>query len=161
MLGPLSITLLLASITYSASLTVVRNQWLDPYSLRPNPLYPYPRSPPSRPLGNTLIYGPRFRKDSDASPSRTRPFRLGRRQDTSETVPEELDTRPTPQPTGEPSDLTTVFINSEKDFALLLPRPGGTLSSCFNVRLHQLRARTRVYLRVRCAVFLHLWGLQL
>src|ERR1700761_7016917 len=109
MLGPLSVTLLLASITYSASLTVVRNQWLDPYSLRPNPLYPYPRSHPSRPLGNTPIYGPRFRKDSDASPSRTRPFRLGRRQDTSETVPQELDTRPTPQSTGEPSVLTTVF----------------------------------------------------
>jgi hypothetical protein len=133
MLGSLSVTLLLASITYSASLTGVRYQWVDPYSLRPNPLYLYARSLPSRPPGNTPIYGSRFRKDSDVSPSRTRPFRLERRQDTSETVPQELDTRPTPQPTGEPSVLTTVFINSEKDFALLLPRPGGTFASSFNL----------------------------
>ena len=131
MLGSLSVTLLLASITYSASLTGVRNQWLDPYSLRPNPLHLYARSLPSKPPGNTPIYGSRFRKDSNIPPSRTRPFRLGRRQDTSDTVQQELDTRPTPQPTGEPSVLTTVFINSEKDFALLLPRPGGTFASCF------------------------------
>lgn len=159
MRGSLSVTLLLASITYSASLTGVRNQWLDPYSLRPNPLYPYARTLHSRPPGNTPIYGSRFWKDSessDVSPSRTRPFRLGRRQDTSETVPQELDTRPTPQPTGEPSVLTTVFIKSDKDFALLLPRPGGTFPSCFFCapRLNQLHARTRVHRRVRCAIVL-------
>lgn len=141
MLGSLFCSLLLASITYSASLSGVRNQWLDPYSLRSNPLYPYARSLPFRPPSNTPIYyGSRFRKDSAVShsavsPSRTRPSRLGRRQDTSETVPEELDTRPTPQPTGEPSDLTTVFISDEKEFALLLPaRPGGTFAPCFDVR---------------------------
>lgn len=136
MLGSLFCSLLLASITYSASLTGVRNPWLDPYSLRSNPLYPYARSLPFRPSSNTPIYyGSRFRKDSGVSPSRTRPSRLGRRQDISETVPEELDTRPTPQPTGEPSDLTTVFINNENEFALLLPvRPGGTFVPCFNVR---------------------------
>ncbi|KAH8985763.1 hypothetical protein EDB86DRAFT_2809999 [Lactarius hatsudake] len=121
MRGPLSITLLLASITYSASLTGVRDRWLDPYTLRSNPLYLHARSPPSRQLGNTPIYGSRFWKDSDISPSQTRPFRPRRRQD--------LDTRPTPQATGEPSALTTVFINNEKDFALLLPRPGELVST--------------------------------
>lgn len=136
MLGSLSVTLLLASITYGASLTGVRNQWLDPYSLRSNPLYLYTRPLPSRPPGNIPAYRSRLwkDKDSDASPSRTRPFRLGRRQDASETAPQELDTRPTPQPTGEPSVLTTVFINSESDFALLLPRPGGTCASCIYLR---------------------------
>lgn len=129
MLGSLFCLLLLASITYSASLTGVRNQWLDPYSLRSNPLHPYARSLPSKPSSNTHIYGSRFRKDLGISPSRTRPSRLGRRQDTSETVPEELDTRPTPQPTGEPSDLTTVSITNEKAFALLLPRPGELVST--------------------------------
>jgi hypothetical protein len=141
MLGSLFCSLLLASITYSASLTGVRNQWRDPYSLRSNPLYPYARSLPYRPSSNTPIYGSRFRKDSGVSPSRTRPSRLGRRQDTSETVPQELDTRPTPQPTGEPSDLTTVSITNEKVFALLLPsRPGGTFAPCFNVRASPQRA---------------------
>jgi hypothetical protein len=140
MLGSLFCSLLLASITYSASLTGVRYQWLDPYSLRSNPLHPYARSLPSKPSSNTHIYGSRFRKDSGVSPSGTRPPRLGRRQDTSETVPEELDTRPTPQPTGEPSDLTTVSITNEKVFALLLPRPGGTFASCFTVRTPPQRA---------------------
>jgi hypothetical protein len=131
LLDSIFVSLLLASITYGASLSEVRNQWVDPYSLRPNPLYLYPRSFPSRPSRNTPIYRSRLRKDSDhdVAPSRTRrPFRLGRRQDPSETAPQELDTRPTPQATGEPSVLTTVFVNSENDFALLLPAtPGGTL----------------------------------
>jgi hypothetical protein len=51
---------------------------------------------------------------------------LQRRQDASETLQQDLDTRPTPEPTGEPSVRTTVFVVDEKDFALLLPtRPGG------------------------------------
>ncbi|KZV74275.1 hypothetical protein PENSPDRAFT_573217 [Peniophora sp. CONT] len=33
----------------------------------------------------------------------------------------ELDTRPTPDPTGAPSDTTTVHITSQADFSLLLP----------------------------------------
>lgn len=38
----------------------------------------------------------------------------------------ELDTRPTPDPTGAPSDTTTVHITSQADFSLLLPgRQGG------------------------------------
>lgn len=145
LLDSLLVSLLLASITYGASLTEVRNQWVDPYSLRPNPLYLYPRSFSSIPTRNTPIYRFRIRKDSDhdVTPSRTRrPFRLGRRQDTSGsgTAPQELDTRPTPQATGEPSVLTTVFVNSENDFALLLPRPGGTLF-CFSLYAHASTTR--------------------
>ena len=33
-----------------------------------------------------------------------------------------LDTRPTPEPTGDPSSSTTVYINDEKDFALIAPQ---------------------------------------
>ena len=45
----------------------------------------------------------------------------------------DVDTRPTPQPTGDPSPSTTVHINSEQDFSLLLPdTPGGT--SCVRHR---------------------------
>ncbi|KAG6856974.1 hypothetical protein H0H87_011363 [Tephrocybe sp. NHM501043] len=37
-----------------------------------------------------------------------------------------LDTRPTPDPTGDPSSSTIVHINSESDFSLILPnQPGG------------------------------------
>ncbi len=137
MRGSISVTLLLASITYSASVTGARNQRIDPYSLRPNPLHPYARLPPSMPPRDGPIYGSRFRKpeDSGISPSRTRPSRLGRRQEVPEAVPQELDTRPTPEPTGDSSPLTTVYINNGNDFALLLPRPGGTscLVFCFCV----------------------------
>jgi len=41
----------------------------------------------------------------------------------------ELDTRPTPEPTGSPSDSTTVHITSESDFSLLLPGRQGELVS--------------------------------
>ncbi|KAI0312704.1 hypothetical protein OF83DRAFT_1066790 [Amylostereum chailletii] len=42
-----------------------------------------------------------------------------RRQDPTPTTPH--DTRPTPDPTGAPSDSTTVHITSTSDFSLLLP----------------------------------------
>ncbi|ETW77728.1 hypothetical protein HETIRDRAFT_420570 [Heterobasidion irregulare TC 32-1] len=41
----------------------------------------------------------------------------------------DADTRPTPQPTGDPSPSTTVHINSEQDFSLLLPDTPGELIS--------------------------------
>ena len=53
------------------------------------------------------------------------------RQDASTTSEQYLDTRPTPDPTGVPSVRTTVFITSENDFALLLPKdPGGMFEFC-------------------------------
>lgn len=129
----LFVTLLLAGLAYGAALTSagVYNHWSDPYSLRPNPLYPYPRSPVAGSPRNTSSRISRFWKDSDISPSHTRPSKpwaavLQRRQDASRTTQQGLDTRPTPEPTGKPSARTTVFISNEKDFALLLPtRPGG------------------------------------
>lgn len=52
-----------------------------------------------------------------------------------------LDLRPTPAPTGESTALTTVFINSQTDFALLLPtRQGG---ACFKVYLCVVPFRLR------------------
>ncbi|KAI0290151.1 hypothetical protein BC826DRAFT_913626 [Russula brevipes] len=79
----------------------------------------------------------RGKKDPDVLPSRTRtrrsklharPLRF-RRRDASRTTERDLDTRPTPEPTGEPSVSTTVFISDEKNFALLLPaRPGELIS---------------------------------
>ncbi|TFK70758.1 hypothetical protein BDN72DRAFT_766053 [Pluteus cervinus] len=39
------------------------------------------------------------------------------------------DTRPTPAPTGDPSSDTTVHINDETDFSLILPRTSGVLIS--------------------------------
>ncbi|KIY47349.1 hypothetical protein FISHEDRAFT_45528, partial [Fistulina hepatica ATCC 64428] len=43
--------------------------------------------------------------------------------------PHQVDTEPTPQPTGVSSPLTTVMINSETQFALLLPDQQGELVS--------------------------------
>ncbi|KAH7908896.1 hypothetical protein BJ138DRAFT_1136880 [Hygrophoropsis aurantiaca] len=40
-----------------------------------------------------------------------------------------LNARPTPEPTGEPSGATTVHINNNADFALLLPATSGELIS--------------------------------
>ena len=130
----LSVALILASFVYGVALPGIRNHWSDPYSLRPNPLYPYARSPAARSPGNISTYDSRFRKDSDVSPSRTRrsKFRAAALQPrqledaSTPTLEQDLDTKPTPEPTGFPSAQTTVFINSEKDFALLLPKvPGG------------------------------------
>jgi hypothetical protein len=129
MRSSLSIALLLSSFVYSVALTGIRNLWSDPYSLRPNPLYPYARSPAIRSPKN--ISAPRFSKSSNISPSRTWRSKfwagaLQPRQDASSTTEQDLDTRPTPEPTGEPSIETTVFITDENVFALLLPAtPGG------------------------------------
>ncbi|KAG6829147.1 hypothetical protein H0H92_005552 [Tricholoma furcatifolium] len=38
-----------------------------------------------------------------------------------------VDARPTPDPTGDPSSSTTVHINDERDFALILPNKPGEL----------------------------------
>ncbi|KAI0248000.1 hypothetical protein BJV78DRAFT_1240972 [Lactifluus subvellereus] len=132
----LVVTLLLAGLAYGVALTSagVRNHWSDPYSLRPNPLYSYPRSPVAGSPRNTSSHLSRFRKDSDISTSHTRPSKpwaavLQHRQDATGTTQQDLDLRPTPEPTGEPSVRTTVFISNEKDFALLLPtRPGELVS---------------------------------
>ena len=128
----LSIALLLSSFVYSVALTGIRNHWSDPYSLRPNPLYyPYARSPAIRSPKNTSTSARRFSKSSNIPPSRTwsskfRPSALQPRQGPSSTTEQDLDTRPTPEPTGEPSIETTIFITDEKNFALLLPAtPGG------------------------------------
>ncbi|KAG5641521.1 hypothetical protein DXG03_004826 [Asterophora parasitica] len=40
-----------------------------------------------------------------------------------------LDTRPTPEPTGDPSQSTTVHITNTSDFSLILPKEGGGLIS--------------------------------
>ena len=134
MRSSLSITLVLSSFVYSVALTGIRNHWSDPYSLRPNPLYLYYARPPAiRSPTNSSTSATRFSKGLNISPSRTwsSKFRAGalqRRQDSepSSTTERDLDTRPTPEPTGEPSTETTIFITGENDFALLLPAtPGG------------------------------------
>jgi hypothetical protein len=130
----LSIALLLASFVHGVALTGIRNHWSDPYSLRPNPLYPYAHFPATKSQRNIPTSTSRFLKISDISPSRTwrSKFRAGSlqpRQEASSTAEQDLDTRPTPEPTGEPSDETTVFIAGEKDFALLLPASGGMFES--------------------------------
>jgi hypothetical protein len=130
MRSSLSIALLLSGFVYSVALTGIRNHWSDPYSLRPNPLYPYARSPAIRSPKNSSTSTPRFSKSSNVSPSRTwsSKFRAGAlqpRQDASSTTEQDLDTRPTPEPTGEPSIETTIFITDENDFALLLPATSG------------------------------------
>lgn len=154
----LSVTLLCASFVYGVALTGIpsRNHWSDPYSLRPNPLYPYtPSRPPAtaKSPGKASAYAPRFWKDSDVSPSRTRrstKFRAGTlpvqpRQGPYTATERGLDTRPTPEPTGKPSDQTTVFISSANDFALLLPAtPGGTFKKFFFFRFGHVGSRRSV-----------------
>ncbi|KAH7920765.1 hypothetical protein BV22DRAFT_1097634 [Leucogyrophana mollusca] len=55
---------------------------------------------------------------------------IRKRQDSpSPTASENLDARPTPQPTGDPSPSTTVHIAGGMDFALLLPQANGELIS--------------------------------
>jgi hypothetical protein len=136
-----ALPLLLASFAHGVALPGIRNHWSDPYSLRPNPLYPYyARSRAARLPGSTSTYDSRFWKDPDVSPSRTRHsvtktktgvLRLQSRQDAPTTSDRDLDTRPTPEPTGIPSLQTTVHINSDMDIALLLPRtPGGMFGFC-------------------------------
>jgi hypothetical protein len=131
MRSSLSIALLLSGFVHSVALTGIRNHWSDPYSLRPNPLYPYARSPATISSKNITTSAPRFSKSSNIPPSRTwsSKFRAGAvqpRQGASSTTEQDLDTRPTPEPTGESSIETTIFITDESDFALLLPAtPGG------------------------------------
>jgi hypothetical protein len=122
--------LLLASFVNGVALTGIRNHWSDPYSLRPNPLYPYARSPATGSPKNISTSSSRFFKNLDISPSRTwrSRFRAGAlqsRQDPTGTTEQDLDTRPTPEPTGESAVETTVFITSKDDFALLLPAMSG------------------------------------
>jgi len=127
----LSIALLLSSCVCGVALTGIRNHWSDPYSLRPNPLYPYARSPPITSPKDIPASTPRFSKSSNVVPSRTWRSKfwagaLQARQEASGTTEQDLDTRPTPQPTGQASTKTTVFITDKNDFALLLPeRPNG------------------------------------
>lgn len=130
MRSSLAIALLLASFVYGVALTGIRNHWSDPYSLRPNPLYPYARSPPTRLPKPISTSTPRVSKNSGITPSRTwrsmvRAGALKPREEASSTTEQDLDTRPTPEPTGEPSIETTVFITGENDFALLLPAMSG------------------------------------
>lgn len=59
-------------------------------------------------------------------------------------IPTTLDMRPTPAPTGPAGDSTTVYINTETDFALLLPSRQGGMSTILSsrcslkVQLHSL-----------------------
>ncbi|KAF8469258.1 hypothetical protein DFH94DRAFT_774092 [Russula ochroleuca] len=129
-----AIVLLLASFVHGVALTGIRNHWSDPYSLRPNPLYPYARSSPTRPPKYIPTSASRFSKNAGIAPSRTwrSMFRAGAlkpRQEASGIMQQDLDTRPTPEPTGESSIETTVFITGENDFALLLPAMSGELVS--------------------------------
>ncbi|KAG6915033.1 hypothetical protein DXG01_013824 [Tephrocybe rancida] len=59
------------------------------------------------------------------------PSRLLRRSQNTNpsptTVEGPVDARPTPDPTGDPSSSTTVHINSESDFSLILPNQPGEL----------------------------------
>jgi len=126
MLTSLCLTMLLASFVHGVAIPDIRNHWSDPYSLRPNPLYPYIRSSTARASGNISTRDSRLWKESSVSPTRTRrpKIRAGilrPRQDSSGATEEDLDTRPTPEPTGQPSIDTTVFITSVDDFSLLLP----------------------------------------
>jgi hypothetical protein len=130
MRSSLAIALLLASFVHGVALTGIRNHWSDPYSLRPNRLYPYARYSPTRLPKSVSTSTHRVSKNSGITPSRTwRPmFRAGAfkpREEASGTTEQDLDTRPTPEPTGEPSIETTVFITGENDFALLLPAMSG------------------------------------
>lgn len=59
---------------------------------------------------------------------------------------------PTPAPTGDPSDLTTVHISDEQDFALLLPKtPNG---SFFAVHVQIQTISSTVYFLQTCRCFL-------
>jgi hypothetical protein len=126
----LSIALLLTSFVHGGPLTGIRNHWSDPYNLRPNPLYPYARFSATTFPKNISTSASRFLKNLDISPSRTwrSRFRAGAlqpRQDPTGTTEQDLDTRPTPEPTGESSVETTIFITGKDDFALLLPAMSG------------------------------------
>ena len=161
----LPLALLLATFAHhGVALPGIRNHWSDPYSLRPNPLYPYyARSPTARSPGNISTYDSRFRKDSNVSPSRTRRFtnktkkfraaallRLQPRLYASTPSEQYLDTRPTPEPTGAPSLQTTVHITNDKDFALLLPKtPGGMFESVYNWSRGARRDQTILFIRTR------------
>ncbi|KAI0779218.1 hypothetical protein BC629DRAFT_1290008 [Irpex lacteus] len=76
-------------------------------------------------FGNTTLTSQRsalrFRRSAGDTPTRT-----VRRQEEDRAS---LDLRPTPQPTGDPSDATTVYIASAADFAILLPGINGELIS--------------------------------
>ena len=161
----LSIALLLSSFVYGAALTGIRNHWSDPYSLRPNPLYPYPRFPTIRSPKNISTSAPRFSKSLNTTPSRTwgSKFRAGAalqpRQDPSTTTEQDLDTRPTPEPTGEPSIETTIFITDKNEFALLLPAiPGGMFEFILTTDVRPRpnpHYRTGIRRRKQCKSFLY------
>ncbi|KAH9970201.1 hypothetical protein BGW80DRAFT_1332276 [Lactifluus volemus] len=131
----LLLSLLWATLTYAVALigSGVRSHWSDPYNLRPNPLYPYARSPVPASSRN-ISYLSRFWKDPNILPSRTRSSKpwaavIKRRQDAYGTAQQDLDLRPTPEPTGESSASTTVFVVDQTNFALLLPTRAGELIS--------------------------------
>jgi hypothetical protein len=135
---------LLATFAHrGVALPGIRNYWFDPYSLRPNPLYPYyARSPTARSRGAIYTHDSRFPKDPNVLPSRTRRFTnmaksfRRRRRSSCNLAKTHLrplnitlirDRRPS---TGAPSLQTTVHITNDKDFALLLPKtPGGMFES--------------------------------
>jgi hypothetical protein len=130
----LLLSLLWATLTYAVALigSGVRSHWSDPYNLRPNPLYPYARSPVPA-SSRDISYLSRFWKDPNILPSRTRSSKpwaavIKRRQDAYGTAQQDLDLRPTPEPTGESSASTTVFVVDQTNFALLLPTRAGGMS---------------------------------
>ncbi|TFY65825.1 hypothetical protein EVG20_g5267 [Dentipellis fragilis] len=112
---------------YGAVVHEKRGFWPDPYSLRPFSPFHFARQNNLSDLSwsseRSLL------SDTDDEPTRTRMLAkdwsdatLDERQDS--TAPQ--DTRPTPAPTGDPSPSTTVHIENENDFALIMPgNPGG------------------------------------
>ena len=149
----------LATFAHRAlALPRIPNHRSDPYSLRPNPLYPYyyPRSPTARSPGNISTHDSRLLNDSNVlgvlpRSSGRRP-RMAR-QDASTPSEQNLYTRPPPEPTGAPSLQTTVHITNDKDFALLLPKtPGGMFESVLLVTWCPPRSNDSFYLLIRTRV---------
>ncbi|KAI0249484.1 hypothetical protein BJV78DRAFT_1226498 [Lactifluus subvellereus] len=100
------VTLLLAGLAYGVALTSagVRNHLSDPYNPRSNPLH---RLPPWAAV-------------------------LQRRQDASGTPQQDLDMRPTPEPTGEPSVRATLVSDAEMDAAEAFCALGSSNYLCEN-----------------------------
>ncbi|KAA1475036.1 hypothetical protein DENSPDRAFT_841754 [Dentipellis sp. KUC8613] len=115
---------------YGAVVHEKRGFWPDPYSLRPFSPFHFARQ-------NNLSDLPwsserSLLSDTGDEPTRTRMLAkdwsdstLDERQDP--TPPEDI--RPTPAPTGDPSPSTTVHIENENDFALIMPGNPGELVS--------------------------------
>ncbi|THH18185.1 hypothetical protein EW146_g2756 [Bondarzewia mesenterica] len=143
---PLCTLILLARLAQSAATSDRRHSWSDASDLHTHRITPFARLANSTLFNGSTVKTGLGHKNSTPPFLKNRPYAtntketeyLGRRS-ASETA--DLDTRPTPQPTGDPSPSTTVHINNEQDFSLLLPNnPGGMscITGCLDSTKFQL-----------------------